>query len=208
MAERCTQCGKKLGGFGGIDPVNLEHANIAKYVGVKFSDGLCMMCFQPMRKEARQKVSDSFEMIGKEIDSLLLSIPILTYPPNQRWDYEDIGLVTSQAAIGTGPISQVLSSWTDFLGKESGTYNEKLQQGERSCMGKIRFRAALLGANCIVGSHVTYTELTSGQGMLLVCISGTAIFNRGSGGGRQEFAEKFGSAIEAHHNFEKFLTVI
>ena len=40
---------------------------------------------------------------------------------------------------------------------------------------KIQKNASKINADAIVGVHVSYTELTAGHGMVMVCMSGTAI---------------------------------
>ena len=145
-----------------------EDISKARNTGIVLPDDICYNCFH----KAREAGGNENE---RKLTEVLSQIRITTYPPDLGAKYEHCGLVTARAAIGTGPITELISSWTDFFGLESGTYNEKLRKGEQSCMMKLQQQAILHNANAIVGTHITYTELTRGHGMVLVCMTGTAI---------------------------------
>jgi uncharacterized protein YbjQ (UPF0145 family) len=48
-------------------------------------------------------------------------------------------------------------------------------EAENACTTILRKNAHTVGADAVIGIHTTYTELTSGHGMLLVCMSGTGV---------------------------------
>ena len=176
----CKVCNEKLGGLTGLRPVEKTYLDSAKNDGMSIPDAICYSCYHKLRNEFFLEKNGPtpptpLEENERKIADLLSSIRITTYPPDPGATYEYCGLVTAKAAIGTGPIIEVISAWTDFFGLESGAYSEKLRQGEQSCMMKIQQQAIAHNANAIVGAHITYTELTRGQGMVLVCMTGTAI---------------------------------
>ena len=182
MTKQCHVCGKKMGGVLGANRVEAESINFARSAGVDIPDVICMPCFIPLRLEANRlrKEANPIDVNTKKLEELLSSIRISTYPPGEGDDYEYRALITSQSAIGTGPINQLVSSWTDFFGMESEAYCVKLRQGEDSCIKKLQQQAIEHNANAVAGVQITYTELTRGHGMVLVCMAGTAIYIRGT----------------------------
>jgi uncharacterized protein YbjQ (UPF0145 family) len=48
-------------------------------------------------------------------------------------------------------------------------------EAETACLTKLKINAAEMEANAVIGVQTTYTELTLAHGILLVCMSGTAI---------------------------------
>lgn len=74
-----------------------------------------------------RKALESYEQVDKEAESFLHGLEVITLPPPADWKYQIKGLVPAQAAIGTGPLTEIFSAWTDFFGQESGRYAAKLR---------------------------------------------------------------------------------
>lgn len=102
-------------------------------------------------------------------------VPVLTLHTPVGWEYDVLGLVTSQSVSGTGVFAEFASSITDFLGMQSGTYNKKLQDAEALCTLQLRTKTLALGGNAILATDIDFAELGGGKGMIMVCMSGTAI---------------------------------
>ncbi len=60
-------------------------------------------------------------------------------------------------------------------GKQSGSYNKKLQEGEELCKSVLRAKALRIDANAIIGVDVKYTDFGGVKSMVCVCMTGTAI---------------------------------
>ena len=84
-------------------------------------------------------------------------------------------MVTGQSVTGTGIISELASSFTDIFGMQSGRFGNKIKEGENICKAQLRLAAAHLGASAVIGTDIDYSEVGGGKGMLMVCMSGTAI---------------------------------
>lgn len=84
-------------------------------------------------------------------------------------------MVTAQSVSGTGLISELASSWADFLGGQSDALSNKLSNGEDLCKNQLRLKSIALGANCIIAVDIDYAEVGGARGMLMVCMSGTAV---------------------------------
>ena len=86
-----------------------------------------------------------------------------------------VGMVTGQSITGTGIISEIASSFTDLFGMQSGKFGNKIKEGENICKAQLRLAAAHLGACAVIATDIDYSEVGGGKGMLMVCMSGTAI---------------------------------
>ena len=109
------------------------------------------------------------------IESNMPAVLAFTINPYEKDDYKPIDIVSGHIALGTGLISSILSSVTDFFGAKSKGYGQKMKEAEDACLIMIKQNAHALNADAIVGMSTTFTELTSGHGQLLVFMSGTAI---------------------------------
>jgi len=139
------------------------------------SESFCGQCINDMLKEAKKNFQEEFENLKIRLETELQHIPIVTIHSPVNWEYNTLGMVTAQSVIGTGLISEIASSWTDFFGKESNIFNSKIKKGEDNCMIVLRTKALLMGAHAILGTDIDYSEVGGSKGMLMVCMAGTAI---------------------------------
>lgn len=95
-----------------------------------------------------------------------------------RGTEKDCGFVSGYCILGTGPISSLLSSITDFFGMRSNAFSAKAKEAEKSALEMMKREALQRGANAVYGARITLTEATSGQGMLMVSASGSAMITR------------------------------
>lgn len=87
-----------------------------------------------------------------------------------------LGIVSAQFVLGTGLLTDFLSSWTDLFGARSGSYQSKLDRIGREALDRVNARAQALGANAVVGLRVDHDEIAGGgKSMLMVTASGTAV---------------------------------
>ncbi|WP_316750951.1 hypothetical protein [Pedobacter gandavensis] len=68
-----------------------------------------------------------------------------------NWDYDPIGIISAQSVTGTGLLSEISSSWADFLGGQSDALSNKILNSENLCKDKLRFNTLLLGGNIKAG---------------------------------------------------------
>jgi uncharacterized protein YbjQ (UPF0145 family) len=85
-------------------------------------------------------------------------------------------VVSAECVFGVNIFKEFLTSITDVIGGRSTTSQKVLRDARYVCMREIRTEAFELGANAVVGTSLSYNEI-SGQGksMLLLVISGTAV---------------------------------
>ncbi len=85
------------------------------------------------------------------------------------------GIVTGEAILGANVFKDLFAGVRDIIGGRSATYEKELQKARGIAMQEIEERAALLGANAVVGIDLDYEVLGAGNGMLMVSASGTAV---------------------------------
>jgi len=83
------------------------------------------------------------------------------------------GIVVGEAIMGANVVRDLFASVTDIIGGRSGAYESKLQDARETALRELEERAALKGANAVVGIDLDYEVV--GQSMLMVSASGTAV---------------------------------
>ena len=135
----------------------------------------CTTCTSNLKYESRSTWSKLFDDTKKTFERLLPIIPVVTLQNPKDWDYRVLRMVTAQSVTGTGVLSEISSSFSDFFGMQSNRLNSKLRNGETICKLALRMEAIRLGGNAIIATDIDYAEVGGDKGMLMVCMSGTAI---------------------------------
>jgi uncharacterized protein YbjQ (UPF0145 family) len=172
----CPNCNKKLDGFMASRYIVKESttAIINEYRNEN-SEAYCSECALPYLSQYRELIAADKSRLEEIIKTSLRVIPIITANNPLNWNYTVYSIVSAQTGTGTGLLSELSSSWSDFMGGQSGSLQEKLSQGEMLCRNQLRFKAAMLGCNAIIATDVDYAEVGGGKGMLMVCMAGTAV---------------------------------
>lgn len=173
MAELCPVCGSKVGGVLG-KPVPYDRLiKTGKGFGV-YQENICLDCLQKavnkatIEKQEFQPIKEEVSVNQKDLEPIFLS------PSPVPEGAQDRGLVTGYCILGTGPLSALCSSVTDFLGAKSNVYLEKARIAEREALKSLKIEALKAGGDAVYCLRVNLTEATSGQGMLMVSVSGAA----------------------------------
>lgn len=77
--------------------------------------------------------------------------------------------------MGANILKDILASVRDIVGGRSATYEKELQTARDIALAELEQRAAAVGANAVVGVDLDYEVLGSGNSMLLVSASSTAV---------------------------------
>ncbi len=85
------------------------------------------------------------------------------------------GIVTGEAILGANLFKDLFAGIRDIVGGRSATYEAELQKARDIALQELEQRAAQSGANAVVGVDLDYEVLGSGNGMLMVSASGTAV---------------------------------
>ena len=77
--------------------------------------------------------------------------------------------------IGANIFKDLFASIRNVVGGRAGAYESTLADARSAAMEDMSEVAAKLGANAIVGIDIDYEVLGADNGMLMVCVSGTAV---------------------------------
>ena len=86
-----------------------------------------------------------------------------------------IGVVTGETIIGANIIKDFFAGIRDIVGGRSAAYEDVLREAKDTALAEMQQRAALMGANAIVGIDLDYETVGQGNSMLMVTSSGTAV---------------------------------
>jgi uncharacterized protein YbjQ (UPF0145 family) len=86
-----------------------------------------------------------------------------------------LGVVTGETIIGANIIKDFFAGIRDIVGGRSAAYEDVLREAKDTALAEMQQRAALMGANAIVGIDLDYETVGQGNSMLMVTSSGTAV---------------------------------
>ena len=87
-----------------------------------------------------------------------------------------LGLVTGEAILGANIFKDFFAGIRDIVGGRSAAYEGELKKARQIALAEISQTAADLGANAVVGVDIDYETVGPQGGMLMVSISGTAVY--------------------------------
>jgi len=85
------------------------------------------------------------------------------------------GIVTGEAILGANIFRDLFAGIRDIVGGRSAAYERELRAARETAMQELIATAAEHGANAVVGIDLDYEVLGEHNGMLMVCVSGTAV---------------------------------
>ncbi len=88
------------------------------------------------------------------------------------------GIVFGEVVAGVDFMKDFAAGLTNFFGGRSGSYEGELIKAREEALKELEQRASRLGANAVVGVDIDYEVLGSGNNMLMVITSGTAVVIR------------------------------
>ncbi|MCA9736546.1 MAG: heavy metal-binding domain-containing protein [Gemmatimonadota bacterium] len=88
---------------------------------------------------------------------------------------EYLGIVTGEAIIGANIFKDIMATVRDIVGGRSEAYERALRSAREEALREMSAQASARGANAVVGVDLDYEVLGSGNGMLMVTCSGTAV---------------------------------
>ena len=88
---------------------------------------------------------------------------------------EYLGIVTGEAIIGANVFKDIMAGFRDFVGGRSKAYENSLREAREEALREMSAEARARGADAVIGVDLDYEVLGSGNGMLMVTTSGTAV---------------------------------
>ncbi|MDQ7918448.1 heavy metal-binding domain-containing protein [Mesonia sp. MT50] len=173
---------------------------INEYIDKK-SSAHCTKCGNKIYFEFKIKLENEKVSIRKKLNDIINHIPVVTTHSPLSWNYKVLEMVTGQSSTGTGFLTEFTSSFTDLFGTQSGRHNQKIKAGEQICFAQLRKQALDLGGNAVIATDIDYSEIGSGKGILMVCMSGTAILLENT----EILGSKKENAIKEYHQLNSRL---
>lgn len=176
--ENCPNCKREIkqSVFSNISLLNKQKTDIINYYQEEKKDGYCNKCGDGLLfDESNTKLDVERTDLIKNIVTLSKNVPIVTIHNPKDWDYDVLGLVTGQSTTGTGVITEFTTVFTDFFGAQSNRTNKKIKKGETMSSLQMVASTLELGGNAVIGVDIDYAEVGGLKGMIMVCVSGTAI---------------------------------
>ena len=84
-------------------------------------------------------------------------------------------LVTGETIIGANIFKDFFAGVRDIVGGRSSSYEGVLREAKDTAIKEMIDRARAFGADAIIGIDLDYETLGTGNGMLMVAASGTAV---------------------------------
>jgi len=85
------------------------------------------------------------------------------------------GVVSGEAILGANVVRDFFASIRDIVGGRSGSYEKVLRSGRDSALEDMADEARRLGTNAVIGVDLDYGALGSGESMIMVTATGTAV---------------------------------
>jgi uncharacterized protein YbjQ (UPF0145 family) len=105
------------------------------------------------------------------------SVTLTTAPSLEGYRVtKTLDIITTECAVGTNIIGDILASATDILGGRSSTWQHVLRTARKSCLLELRKEAYELGANAVIAVDIDYSAIGGrGTSIQIVVASGTAV---------------------------------
>ena len=86
------------------------------------------------------------------------------------------GIISAKNVRGINVIRDFLTSFRDFFGGRSGSYQDVMTAMEQELLGELRHQAISMGANAIIGVTIDFDNVGSkNKSLLMAYAKGTAI---------------------------------
>ena len=161
----CAQCGNLIGFF------NRESKTSDICLNCRAENDLKLIHDFTSREKAKREQEQARQKQAKEIAATL--IVTTTHKIDGHYVKKYIGIETVEHVIGTGIFSEVVADVSDVFGARAGVYETKLQKAKTEAMDRLKFVAAMKGANAVIGIDIDYTEFTGNR--IGVIINGTIV---------------------------------
>ncbi len=84
-----------------------------------------------------------------------------------------LGIESSEVIIGTGFVTDFISSITNLVGGRASVYENSLAKAKQEAFDILRFKGTLLGGNAVIGVKSSYMDIE--DNMFGVFIEGTIV---------------------------------
>lgn len=112
--------------------------------------------------------------IAKNIDTLKKECKLTTGYNFEGYKIEEyLGVVSGEAVLGTGFLSELSSSVTDAFGMKSGAFGDKMKKAKQYAIEELITETAKTGGNAIIG--VSFQIVVFSNNSIGVSANGTSV---------------------------------
>ena len=86
-----------------------------------------------------------------------------------------LGVIAGEAIMGANIFKDLFAGVRDIIGGRSAAYEEEMKKAREAAFDDLSAQARELGADAVVGVDLDYEVVGSGNSMLMVSVSGTAV---------------------------------
>lgn len=90
---------------------------------------------------------------------------------------EYLGIVTAEVVYGSNALRDFFAGIRDIIGGRTGAYERVFERGQREALEELEQRANRLGANAVIGVHITTGTINIDETgvLMLITATGTAV---------------------------------
>lgn len=100
----------------------------------------------------------------RQIEEMISRISLTTTNNIDGWKvHRYIGIESVEIVIGTGMFSEFAGDISDFFGMRSTAFEVKLQKAKQTAFKSLKYRAATMGGNAVIGIDLDYTEFSGNR---------------------------------------------
>lgn len=174
--NKCPNCGKSLTGFLKAELIKKSDIDYINQYLNHNKEAYCTNCYPSLFSKITSNFAEQKSVIEQRLQQIIHYIPVLTSPAPVKWNYEVIGMVSSQTTSGTGFMTELSRSFNDFFGSSSNATNQKIVRATNLCKADLQVQCVRAGGNCVISTDIDFNEIGAGStNMLMVCMAGTAI---------------------------------
>jgi len=134
--------------------------------------------YDPIKEESLENDIYTCDKCGKVFDKKTISnVIIFTTPILDGIKIKEYkGLVTAKNVRAIDFLRDFATSFRDFFGGRSGSYQEIMEKMEEEAINEIKLETQKLGANAIIGFSIDFDNIGSkGKSLLMTLAKGTAV---------------------------------
>lgn len=175
----CMKCYDKIASIKESIEKSYRHVDYNKeyeslLTDMKFSDE-AKRSFEEFCINHNENLCNTTEEFEIDLENELLERIFITTGYNfQGYDITKyLGVLSGDVVIGTGMLTEISASLSDFLGLNSEKFAIKMEEGKNLATKKLLKKALTLGADGVIGIDFDY--ITFSNNMIGVSVNGTAV---------------------------------
>ena len=167
---------------------------------------ICFECAANLTPKNYEALIAELKLLRDRINETSEDFIISTCNPDASQNYTLKGLVTATITVGTSAITEVATTVSDLIGRESERYKALIEKAQAECLSRLKVNAIELDANGIAGLRIEFTEVGGMKSMIMINMYGTAILTTNNKVDVEDFSqmkERYDYLVQIKDNFNK-----